>query len=180
RAVIARGCSFRRARRRLSACRTSTSVRLMDSLPSTAQFRECRVQLIHQASAADPKNREHEGTMAETQTLGNMTNVPADWPQAASGTGFRERNVFGTLILAQAEINGLPQSSIGGHFLVGDLCNELRPKICNIALPRRVYERCPGADQRSEARVKFGKRFSAKPGTHLADIMELAILISPE
>ena len=35
---------------RRSACRTSSSVRLMDLLPCAAQFRKCRVQLVHQTS----------------------------------------------------------------------------------------------------------------------------------
>jgi hypothetical protein len=59
-----------------------------------------------------------------------------------SRTGLGKRHFFCTLVIAQAEINGLAQFSIGGDFVVGDLRDEARLKICDFVFAWRIHKRC--------------------------------------
>jgi hypothetical protein len=52
-----------------------------------------------------------------------------------------ERDVFGALVVAQAQVNRLTQFSVGRQFLIRDLRNQLRSQICDVALARRVHKR---------------------------------------
>src|SRR5215475_3380478 len=93
---------------------------------------------------------------------------------------FRKRDVPRGLIVAEAQIHRLAQFAIRSQFLIGDLRNEPRSKICDSAAARRVHECCFAADERLKFFVELGKRLSIEAGSYLADVAKIAVFICPE
>src|SRR5215468_7134345 len=94
-----------------------------------------------------------------------------------SYAGLREHDVFGTLVVAQAEINGLAQFSIGGQFLVGDLRDKVWLKKCDVMLAGRLHERCLAAHEWLKLFVECGQSLLVEASSHFPDVVKLALFI---
>src|SRR5215472_3765415 len=98
----------------------------------------------------------------------------------ASGPCPRQGNVFSALIVAKSQINRLAQLSITRQFLVRDLRDELRSKIRDVMLARRVHERRLAADERLKLFVERRKRLAIEARAHLADVVKRTALVGSE
>src|SRR5208337_4356223 len=89
-------------------------------------------------------------------------------------------DLLGIFVIAQSKKDGLSQLLVGSQFLVGNLRDQLRRQIGDVALARRIGKRGRVPDQRLKFLVEGSQGFMVKSRSDFAQVEQLAIFVSPE